>query len=143
MNIVFFIIVAAHAKSPAAKFQGKTARTPHTLRVVGGSTRLACSHAVHCCTSKIESTARHSSTSKTMKMKPTFFAETKIPVASCNFFLPDWNALHRRKLEKQTNSRGPSASYAAHPSRDHLVTDSVRVKLSLLSAKVSPVARLA
>ena len=34
-----------------------------------------------------------------------------------------------------------SASYAARPSRDHLATDSVRVKLSSLSVTVIPVAR--
>ena len=36
-----------------------------------------------------------------------------------------------------------SASYAARPPRDHLATDSIRVKVSLLSATVSPVDRLA
>ena len=35
-----------NAKSPAAMLQEKTARTPHTLRVAGGSTRHARSHAV-------------------------------------------------------------------------------------------------
>ena len=36
-----------------------------------------------------------------------------------------------------------SASYVARPSRDHIATDTVRVKLSSLSTPVSPDARLA
>ena len=36
-----------------------------------------------------------------------------------------------------------SVSYAARPSRNHLATDSLRVKLSSLSVTESPVARLA
>ena len=35
-----------NTKSPAAMLQEKTARTPHTLRVAGGSARYARSHAV-------------------------------------------------------------------------------------------------
>ena len=35
-----------NAKSPAAMLREKTARTPHTLRVAGGSARYARSHAV-------------------------------------------------------------------------------------------------
>ena len=35
-----------NAKSPAAMLQGKTARTPHTLRVAGVFARYARSHAV-------------------------------------------------------------------------------------------------
>ena len=45
------MIIVAHwrlgnARSPAAMLQEKTARTPHTLRVAGGSARYARSHAV-------------------------------------------------------------------------------------------------
>ena len=91
-----------------------------------------------------ESTVRHSSTAKTMKMKPIFSErKSEIPVPSCNNFMTDWNNLHRSK-KKQMNSRASlPASYTARPSRDHLAIDSVRVKLSALSATVSPVARLA
>ena len=47
----FSIIVVANsrfdnAKSPAAMLQEKTAQTPHTLRVAGGSARCARSHTV-------------------------------------------------------------------------------------------------
>ena len=47
----FTMIVVANwrldnTKSPATMLQGKTARTPHTLCVTGGSARYACSHAV-------------------------------------------------------------------------------------------------
>ena len=49
-----------------------------------------------------------------------------------------------RSKTKKSNSRASlSLSYAARPSRHHLATDSVRVKISSLSATVSPVARLA
>ena len=45
---------------------------------------------------------------------------------------------------KKSNSRAClSASYAARPSREHLATDSVQLKISSRSATVSPVARLA
>ena len=49
-----------------------------------------------------------------------------------------------KKPKNRTADRSSlSASYAARPSRDHLATDSVRVKLSSLSATaVSPVTRL-
>ena len=47
---------------------------------------------------------------------------------------------NRRKVNSKDSL---SASYAARPSRDHPATDSVREKLSSLSATVGPVARLA
>ena len=60
------------------------------------------------------------------------------------YFFVYWNTLHRSKNKNKTYSRASlSVSYATRPSRDHLATASVRVKLSLLSATVSPVARLA
>ena len=76
---------------------------------------------------------RHSSIAKkTMKMKPKI--SKKKNLLSCNIFRPDWNTLHRSK-KKKTNSRASLlALYAARSSRD---------QLSLLSATVSPVARLA
>ena len=90
-----------------------------------------------------ESTARHSSTAKTMKMKPLKKWKEKKTFPSRNNFLSDWNT-STGVTKKQKNSRASlAASYAARPSRDHLATDSVRVELSPLSATVSPVARLA
>ena len=46
-------------------------------------------------------------------------------------------------VKKKRTAELLSASYAARRSRDNLATNSVRVKLSSLSAAVSPVARLA
>ena len=46
------------------------------------------------------------------------------------------------RLKKNRTTELVSALYAARPSCDHLATDSVGVKLSSLSAPVSPVARL-
>ena len=63
------------------------------------------------------------------------------PLSSKNF-LPDWNILlslkscQEEKREKSNRRASLSASYAARPSRNHLATDSVRVKLSSLSASV-------
>ena len=74
------------------------------------------------------------------------FGNKKIPVPSrvknsCRMGTP---CTGPKEKKKKSNSRASlSASYAARPSRDHLATDSVRVKLSSLSATVSPVARLA
>ena len=49
----------------------------------------------------------------------------------------------QKEKRKKSNRRASlSTSYAARPSRDHLATDAVRVKLSFLSAAVSPGARL-
>ena len=51
--------------------------------------------------------------------------------------------MHRSNEIKNDSRASLSSLYAVHPSRDHLATDSVRVTISLLSAPVSPVARLA
>ena len=99
----FFLTVVANwrldnVKSPAAMLQEETARTPHTLRVAGGSARCARSHAARTYTPQLgslfpsfdvpyvpgtyerESTARHSSsTAKTMKMKPKHSERKKSP----------------------------------------------------------------
>ena len=63
---------------------------------------------------------------------------------SCSNFLPDWNTIHpvNRIKIKIIEHKRLSLSLVRRPPRDHLATDSVRVKLSFLSATVSPVARL-
>ena len=52
------------------------------------------------------------------------------------------NTLHRLHNQQSYGRVSLSASCAARPSRYHLVAHSVRVKLCLLSATLSPVARL-
>ena len=94
MNIVFLMIVVANwrldnAKSPAAMLQEKTARTPHTLRVadvvrtyipqVGYLFSSFDLLYVYTRMHERESTARHSSTAKTMKMKLKIRKEKKSP----------------------------------------------------------------
>ena len=93
-----------------------------------------------------ESTARHSSTQKQLKLNRNLGKKNQFPVLSRSiFFCLIETHLHpvKKKKREKSNRRGSlSASYDARPSRDHLATESVRVKLSFLSAAVRPVARL-
>ena len=91
-----------------------------------------------------ESTPRHSSTAKKMKMKPKKSGGKNPRALSCNKFLSDWNTLHRpkkKKIEQQSFSmdlvRRPPLS---RPLRHRFGPGK---KLSFFSATVSPVARLA
>ena len=140
--IVFYDnhIVVTHcrldnAKSPTAMLQEKTARTPHTFRIAGGSALYARSHAVrtyipqvgylllflmlsNCCM-KRENTARHSSiAAKTVKMKQNFGKKKKSPsprvIVFCLIGTPGTG---QNIKKKKTNSRASfSASYTARPS---------------------------
>ena len=80
-----------------------------------------------------------------MKMKPKIQKEDKQNPRrlSCAFFCLIGTPCTGRKRKKTNGRASLSASYVARSSRDHLATDSARVKLSLRSAIVSPVARLA
>ena len=134
--------------------QEKTARTPNTLRVadvvrtyipqVGYwfyfDMLLVCTR-MH----ERESTARHSSTARTTKKKPIVFGRKIIPVPSRVIFFCLIRTPRKkiRNAKKQTEELFSQPSYVARPSRDHLATDSVRVKLSSISATVGPAARFA
>ena len=87
------------------------------------------------CTRK-ESTARHSGTAaKQCKMKPKISGRKTNPRPSPKLIFCLIGTPCTGQKRKTMNSRASlSASYAAHPSRNHLATDSVRVKLSSLSA---------
>ena len=139
--------------------EDKTARTPHTLRDAGGWFRplrsLTCRTYVHtpgrvilfffyvlavCMKEK----AQHGTAAlqKRYKLNRIFWKEKKSTSPHVLIFCLIGTPCTGQKRNK-SNSRALSASYAARSSRDHLATDSVRVKLSSLSATVRPVARLA
>ena len=157
---IFTIVVANwrldNAKSPAAMIQEKTARTPHTLCVAGGSARYPRSHAVRTYIPQVghlfssfdmlyvwkrkHSTAqqhRKNNVNETEK----FGKKKNPPPSHLIFFCLIGTPCTGQKIKKSNSRASLSASYAACPSRDRLATDSVWVKLSLLSATVSLVAR--
>ena len=136
--------------------QEKTARTPHTLRLPGG-----CRTYVHtpgrvlvsfigyapCLYPYVRKRRKHSTAQqlrKTSVNETEKFGKKKNPQSSrviifCLIGTPCTGKKKQKKLQQSFSL----SLVAARPSRDHLATDSVRVKLSLLSATVSPVARLA
>ena len=106
-----------NTKSPAAMLQEKTARTPHPLRVAGGSARPARSHAVRTyvhtpgrvlilflryavCTKEKAQHGTGTAASKTIKKNEKIGGKKDPRPLSCNNFLPDWNTLHRSKKKK-------------------------------------------
>ena len=95
------------------------------------------------CTEKRKHSTAQQHRKNNVNETENFGKKRKSPSLSCNEFLPDWNTLHGSEKTPHNSGASLSASYAARPFRDHLATDSVRVKLPLLSATVSPVARLA
>ena len=140
--------------------QEKIAWTPYTLRVAGGSARYARSHAVRTyipqigylfsCLDMLYVRTRKHSTAQQHHRKNNGNETEKFGKKKKNFpsdviiFCLIGTPCTGQKKKKKTNSRAPlSTSYAGRPSRDHLATDSVRMKLSSLSATMSPVARLA
>ena len=112
----FLVIVVANwrldnAKSPGAMLQEKAAWKPHTFRVADvvrayipqvGYFLLLIHVMLYFGTRMYEreSTARHSSTAKTIKMKSKKFGTKKYPrPLSCNYFLPDRPYTRSKKEE--------------------------------------------
>ena len=133
----FFMIVDANwrldnARSPVVMLQEKTARTPYTLRVAGGTARDARSHAVRTYIPQIgrlfsscdmlyvrirkHSTAQHHRKKK-MKVIPKIpERKKKSPSPLKQQFSASSEHLAPVKKEEKTNSRVPlSASYASRP----------------------------
>ena len=87
-----------------------------------------------------ENTARHR-TEKTIENWMEKLKKNKNKTPPLKYFFPACVLAPVKR--KNRTAELLSAPYAARPSHDHLVTESVRAKCSSLSATISPVARLA